>query len=317
MQRYLLRRLLLMVPTLLGVSFVVFVIVRAVPGDIVDLISGDFGAADPAVKEAIRKDFGLEGNIVSQYVRWLGDIVQLDMGKSLISGRTVTSELSNRMPVTFQLGIMAILFSLLIAVPIGIISAVRQDTWADYAGRSFAIGLLAAPGFWIAILLISMAGRYAKWGVPPATYIEFADNPIGNIKLMLMPSIILGGGLSGSVMRFTRSTMLETLRQDYIRTAWSKGLKERVIIVRHAMRNALIPVVTVVGLQLPVLVGGTVIIESVYSIPGMGRYYISAIDSKDYPVIQGINIIVAIVVVFANLGVDMLYSVIDPRIRYS
>ncbi|MCZ7577306.1 MAG: ABC transporter permease [Dehalococcoidia bacterium] len=154
-------------------------------------------------------------------------------------------------------------------------------------------------------------------GVPPATYIEFTDNPIGNIKLMLMPSIILGGGLSGSVMRFTRSTMLETLRQDYIRTAWSKGLQERVIIVRHAMRNALIPVVTVVGLQLPVLVGGTVIIESVYSIPGMGRYYISAIDSKDYPVIQGINIIVAIVVVFANLGVDMLYSVIDPRIRYS
>lgn len=203
------------------------------------------------------------------------------------------------------------------AVPIGIISAIRQDTWADYAGRSFAIGLLAAPGFWIAILLISMAGRYFKWGVPPATYIEFTDNPIGNIKLMLMPSIILGGGLSGSVMRFTRSTMLETLRQDYIRTAWSKGLQERVIIVRHAMRNALIPVVTVVGLQLPVLVGGTVIIESVYSIPGMGRYYISAIDSKDYPVIQGINIIVAIVVVFANLGVDMLYSVIDPRIRYS
>ncbi|MCL4242115.1 MAG: ABC transporter permease, partial [Dehalococcoidia bacterium] len=199
MQRYLLRRLLLMVPTLIGVSFVVFVIVRAVPGDIVDLISGDFGAADPAVKEAIRKDFGLEGNIVSQYVRWLGDIVQLDMGKSLISGRTVTSELSNRMPVTFQLGIMAICFSLLIAVPIGIISAIRQDTWADYAGRSFAIGLLAAPGFWIAILLISMAGRYFKWGVPPATYIEFTDNPIGNIKLMLMPAIILGGGLSGSV----------------------------------------------------------------------------------------------------------------------
>lgn len=317
MQRYILRRLLLMIPTLIGVSFVVFLIVRAVPGDVVDLIAGDFGAADPATKEALRKEFGLEGNIVAQYVRWLGDIVQFDLGKSLISGRTVTSELQSRLPVTFQLGLMAIFFSLLIAVPIGIISAVRQDTWADYIGRSFAIGLLAAPGFWIAILLISMAGRYFTWGVPPATYVEFADDPIANLKLMFMPSLILGGGLSGSVMRFTRSTMLETLRQDYIRTAWSKGLQERVIIVRHAMRNALIPVVTVVGLQLPILVGGTVIIESVYAIPGMGRYYIAAIDSKDYPVIQGINIIVAIVVVFSNLGVDLLYSVIDPRIRYS
>lgn len=317
MQRYILRRLLLMIPTLIGVSFVVFLIVRAVPGDVVDLIAGDFGAADPATKEALRKEFGLEGNIVAQYVRWLGDIVQFDLGKSLISGRTVTSELQSRLPVTVQLGLMAIFFSLLIAVPIGIISAVRQDTWADYIGRSFAIGLLAAPGFWIAILLISMAGRYFTWGVPPATYVEFADDPIANLKLMFMPSLILGGGLSGSVMRFTRSTMLETLRQDYIRTAWSKGLQERVIIVRHAMRNALIPVVTVVGLQLPILVGGTVIIESVYAIPGMGRYYIAAIDSKDYPVIQGINIIVAIVVVFSNLGVDLLYSVIDPRIRYS
>ncbi len=317
MQRYILRRLLLMIPTLIGVSFVVFLIVRAVPGDVVDLIAGDFGAADPATKEALRKEFGLEGNIVAQYIRWLGDIVQFDLGKSLISGRTVTSELQSRLPVTFQLGLMAIFFSLLIAVPIGIISAVRQDTWADYIGRSFAIGLLAAPGFWIAILLISMAGRYFTWGVPPATYVEFADDPIANLKLMFMPSLILGGGLSGSVMRFTRSTMLETLRQDYIRTAWSKGLQERVIIVRHAMRNALIPVVTVVGLQLPILVGGTVIIESVYAIPGMGRYYIAAIDSKDYPVIQGINIIVAIVVVFSNLGVDLLYSVIDPRIRYS
>lgn len=317
MQRYILRRLLLMVPTLLGVTFVVFVIVRAVPGDVVDLVLGEFGAGDQATKEAIRKEFGLEGNIAAQYIRWLGDIVQFDLGKSLISNRDVTSELRNRLPVTFQLGIMAICFSLLIAVPVGVISAIRQDTWADYAGRSFAIALLAAPNFWIAILLISLAARYFQWGVPPAKYITFTDDPIGNLKLMFMPSVILGGALSGSVMRFTRSSMLEVLRQDYIRTAWAKGLRERVIIVRHAMRNALIPVVTVVGLQLPVLVGGTVIIESVYSIPGMGRYYVSSIDQRDYPVIQAVNIVVALVVVFANLTVDVLYSVIDPRIRYS
>jgi peptide/nickel transport system permease protein len=317
MQRYIARRLLLMIPTLFGVTFVVFFIIRAVPGDVVDLVLGEFGAGDQAAKEAIRREFGLEGNIIAQYVRWLGDIVRLDLGHSLISNREVTSELRNRLPVTFQLGAMAIFFSLLIAIPVGVVSAIRQDTPADYIGRSLAIGLLAAPNFWIAILLIMLAARYFPWGVPPATYIPLSEDPAGNLKLMFMPALILGGALSGSVMRFTRSSMLEVLRQDYIRTAWAKGLRERVIIIRHAMRNALIPVVTVVGLQLPVLVGGTVIIETVYSIPGMGRYYVSSIDQKDYPVIQAVNIVVALVVIFANLTVDLLYSVIDPRIRYS
>lgn len=317
MQRYILRRLLLMIPTLFGVTFVVFIVVRSVPGDVISTVLGDFGAASPETKEALKEEFGMNGNIVGQYVRWLGDLAQFDLGHSLISNRTVKSELANRMPVTFQLSLMAIFFSLLIAIPVGILSAVRQDRWPDYIGRSFAVAILAAPGFWIGILLIAMAGRYFQWGVPPATYIEFQDDPIGNLKLMTMPAIILGGGLSGSVMRFTRSTMLETLRQDYIRTAWSKGLRERVIIIRHAMRNALIPVVTVVGLQLPVLVGGSVIIEQVYAIPGMGRYYVTSINQHDYPVIQGVNIIIALVVVFANLGVDLLYSVIDPRIRYA
>ncbi len=306
-----------MIPTLFGVTFVVFIVVRSVPGDVISTVLGDFGAASPETKEALKEEFGMNGNIVGQYVRWLGDLAQFDLGHSLISNRTVKSELANRMPVTFQLSLMAIFFSLLIAIPVGILSAVRQDRWPDYIGRSFAVAILAAPGFWIGILLIAMAGRYFQWGVPPATYIEFQDDPIGNLKLMTMPAIILGGGLSGSVMRFTRSTMLETLRQDYIRTAWSKGLRERVIIIRHAMRNALIPVVTVVGLQLPVLVGGSVIIEQVYAIPGMGRYYVTSINQHDYPVIQGVNIIIALVVVFANLGVDLLYSVIDPRIRYA
>jgi len=166
-------------------------------------------------------------------------------------------------------------------------------------------------------MLITMAGKYFTWGVPPKNYIEFTADPIGNLRMLAMPAIILGAGLSGGVMRFTRSTMLEVLRQDYVRTAWSKGLRERVIITRHVMRNALIPVVTVVGLQLPILVGGTVIIETVYSIPGMGRYYVASVNQLDYPVIQAINVIVALVVVFANLGVDLIYSVLDPRIRYS
>lgn len=316
MQRYIIRRLLLMIPTLLGVTFVVFVLVRSVPGDIADIIT-DGGSADQATKDAVRKEYSLDQNIPTQYVRWLGSVVRLDLGKSILSHRPVSEELKHRLPVTFELGILAIFFSMLIALPVGIISAVRQDTAADYIGRSFAIGLLAAPGFWIAILLITLAGQYFTWGVPPREYIAFTDNPLGNLRMLAVPAMILGGGLSGGVMRFTRSTMLETLRQDYIRTAWSKGLRERSIIIRHALRNALIPVVTVVGLQLPLLVGGAVIIEQIYSIPGIGRYYIAATNQHDYPIIQGINLVVATVVVFANLGVDLVYSILDPRIRYT
>jgi len=317
MQRYIARRLLLMIPTLLGVTFIVFVMVRAVPGDVIDQILGDFGAGDTATKQALVEEYQLDDNIVVQYIEWLGDIVRLDFGSSIISNRPVTEELSHRLPVTLELSFLAVIFSMMIAIPVGIISAIRQDTILDYVCRSFAIGLLAIPGFWVALMLITFAGRYFTWGVPPREYIEFTEDPIGNIRMLMMPALILGAGLSGGVMRFTRSTMLEVLRQDYVRTAWSKGLRERVVITRHVMRNALIPVVTVVGLQLPILVGGTVIIETVYSIPGMGRYYVASVNQLDYPVIQAINVIVALVVVFANLGVDLLYSVLDPRIRYS
>jgi peptide/nickel transport system permease protein len=272
MQRYIARRLLLMIPTLLGVTFVVFLMVRAVPGDVIDQILGDYGAGDAETKAALRKEYSLDGNVVTQYVRWLGNLAQFDFGKSIISNRTVTSELKNRLPVTLELSFLAIFFSLLIAIPVGIISAIRQDSAADYISRTFAISLLAVPGFWVGLMLITMAGRYFTWGVPPKNYINFQDDPIGNLRMLSVPAMILGAGLSGGVMRFTRSAMLEVLRQDYVRTAWSKGLRERVIITRHVMRNALIPVVTVVGLQLPILVGGTVIIETVYSIPGMGRF---------------------------------------------
>lgn len=317
MQRYIIRRLLLMIPTLIGVTFIVFILVRSVPGDVVDLISGDYGSMDPAAKEALKKDLGLDRNIPEQYVEWLGKIVRFDFGQSILSSRSVNSELSSRIPRTVELGVLAIIISLIIAIPIGVISAVRQDSIADYAGRSFAIGLLAAPSFWIAIMLITLASRYFVWGVPPNKYVGFAEDPIANIKFMLVPSFLLGAALAGGVMRFARSSMLEVLRQDYIRTAWSKGLRERVIVVRHAMRNGLIPVITVVGLQLPILVGGSVIIEQIYNIPGMGRYYIAAINQHDYPVIEAINIVIALVVVFSNLAVDLLYGVIDPRIRYS
>ena len=306
-----------MIPTLFGLTFLVFMMVRLVPGDIVALIAGDFGATSPDVRDAILADFGLDQNIPQQYVLWLGDLLRFDLGTSLISGRTVSSELSSRLPITIELGVLALFFTVAIGIPIGIISAIRQNTVSDYVGRSFAVGMLAAPNFWIALILIALAGRYFTWGVPPAIYISITENPISNLKFMIVPAIILGASTSGGVMRFTRTAMLEVLRQGYSRTAWSKGLQERVVITRHALKNALIPVVTVIGLGLPQLVGGSVIVEVVYSIPGMGRYYIAAVQSLDFPVVQAINLVSALVVLFGNLIVDISYSWLNPRNRYS
>jgi peptide/nickel transport system permease protein len=306
-----------MIPTLFGLTALVFMMVRLVPGDIVALIAGDFGATDPATRDAILADFSLDKNPAEQYVLWLADIFRFDLGTSLLSGRTVTSELSNRLPVTIELGLLALFFNVAVGIPVGIISAIRQNSVSDYVGRSFAVGMLAAPNFWIALILIALAGRYFRWGVPPAVYVGITENPVSNIKFMLVPAVILGASASGGIMRFTRTAMLEVLRQDYIRTAWSKGLQERVVIVRHALKNALIPVVTVIGLGIPGIVGGSIIIEQVYSIPGMGRYYLSSIQQLDFPVVQAVNLVSALVVLFGNLVVDISYSWLNPRIRYS
>lgn len=317
MQQYIARRLLLTIPTLLGVTMVVFVLVRAVPGDITALIAGDFGAVDADTKAAMLKEFGLDSNIAVQYVRWLGDMVRLDFGTSLISGRDVGSELARRLPITIELALLGQVLAVGMAIPIGVISAIRQNSASDYIGRSIAIGFLAAPNFWLGLILIVLAARYFRWGVPPANYVHFLDNPIGNLKMLFVPAIILGTGGSGGIMRYTRTTMLEVLRQDYVRTAWSKGLNERTIVIRHVLRNALIPVVTLIGLGLPGLIGGTVLIEVIYAIPGMGRYFVSAINVLDFPVVQAVVLVTAIAVIYSNLLVDLLYSVIDPRIRYS
>jgi peptide/nickel transport system permease protein len=317
MQKYIIRRLALMIPTLVGLSMIVFLMVRIVPGDVVSLIAGDFGAVSPETKQALLKEFGLADNIPVQYWNWSRQMLTGDLGTSIISGRSVTNELSSRLPVTFELGILAIIVSSIVAVPIGVISAIRQNSVADYAGRSVAIGFLAAPNFWIAIMLITFASKFFKWGVPSTTYPDLFDNPVANLKFMAVPAMLLGLGLSGSVMRYTRSAVLEVMRQDYVRTAHAKGLAERVVVTRHVLRNALVPVITVIGLQLPVVIGGTVIIESIYSIPGMGRYYISSINQLDFPVIQAINLVVATFTVFSILAVDLLYSVLNPRIRYS
>lgn len=317
MQKYILRRLLLMVPTMFGLTLLVFVMLRLLPGDIVTVIQGEFGSADKATRDAILKDFQLDEAVPIQYVKWVGRMVRFDLGKSLISGRSVQDELSTRVPVTFELGILALIFNIAVGIPIGILSAIRQNSAVDYAGRTIAVALLAAPGFWVALIIISMAGRYFQWAVPSTTYVSLFEDPVRNLKLLLVPAMILGGAGSGGVMRFTRTAMLEVLRQDYIRTAWSKGLQERTVILRHALKNALIPVVTVIGLSIPGLVGGAVIIETVYSIPGVGRYYISAVNTHDLPIVQAVNVMTSLVVIFANLAVDITYSWLNPRIRYS
>ena len=317
MQKYIFRRLILMVPTMFGLTLLVFVMLRLLPGDILSAIQGEYGAGDKATRDAILKDFQMDEAAPLQYVKWAGRMLTFDLGKSLMSGRSVQDELSTRLPVTFELGILALIFNVSIGIPIGILSAIRQNSAVDYAGRTIAIGLLAAPGFWIALLIISFAGRYFQWAVPSTTYVSLFEDPIRNFKLLLVPAMILGGAGSGGLMRFTRTAMLEVLRQDYIRTAWSKGLQERTVILRHALKNALIPVITVIGLSIPALVGGAVIIETVYSIPGVGRYYISAVNTHDLPIVQAVNVMTALVVVFANLAVDITYSWLNPRIRYS
>jgi peptide/nickel transport system permease protein len=314
MHLYLARRLLLVVPTLLGVTIVVFSMVRLLPGDAVSMLLQDYAYAKDA--DELRARLGLDLPVHVQYFTWLGGLLQGNLGASLRSNQSVTIELSNRMPVTAELGLMAMAIGLLIAVPVGVISAVRQDTRTDYLARSLSIGMLAIPGFWLGTLVITLPSIWWQW-TPPLRYTKLWDDPARNLGQMIIPSIILGIALSGTVMRLTRGQMLEVLRQDYVRTAAAKGLREWAIVIRHALRNAFIPVLTLLGLEVAIVVGGAVVIESVFALPGMGRYLLEGIQYRDYPVIQALNLIFATVIVLANLLVDLLYAWFDPRVRYS
>ncbi len=320
MRAYVIRRLLLIIPTLFLVSVIVFVAMRIMPGDIVDLIisvrapSGETDVV--ALREEIRTDLELDKPIYAQYGNWVGRIlVHGDFGDSYWTRKSVMEDISNSIPVSIELGIFAVIIGLLIAIPVGIYSAIRQDTVGDYLGRSFAIFCIAVPGFWLAIMVMIFPSAYWGWS-PPMQYVSFLDNLAGNLRIMAIPAVILGMGMSGTTMRMTRTMMLEVLRQDYVRTAWSKGLKERTVILRHAVKNALIPIVTLVGMQLPILVGGAVIIEQIFNLPGVGRLMLAALFNRDYPTVSAINVLVAVFVLMINLVVDMIYAYLDPRIRY-
>jgi peptide/nickel transport system permease protein len=275
-------------------------------------VEADMGEIDREYLEGL---LGLDKPLLVQYGVWITGVFQGDFGESLWSRRDVAKELFGRLPVSFELGLMAMIFGLAIAIPIGIVSAIRQDSIGDYAGRTVAIAALSLPNFWVATMVIVFPSIWWGW-TPPLEYIKFSHNPVGNIGQFAIPALIMGMNMSGRIMRMTRTMMLEVLRQDYIRTAWAKGLRERVVVLTHAMRNALIPIVTLLGMIMPVMIMGGVILEAIFNLPGIGSRLVSAISERDYPYISGINLILATFILFVNLLVDLTYSYLDPRIRY-
>ncbi len=333
MKAYIIRRLLLVIPTLFILSILVFLSVRFIPGDVIDGMAARMEAAGGAVidREALEHMLGLDMPVHVQYGRWMGvlptpdgvtgeshlkGLLQGTLGESMMPGHfTVEERILGRLPVTIELGVLAIVISLLIALPVGIYSAIRQDTGADYVGRTIAIIGLATPNFWLAIMVMLYPAIWWGWA-PPMELIPFTEDPLGNLGVFIIPSLILGTAMSASTMRMTRTMMLEVLRQDYVRTAWSKGLKERVVVMRHAIKNALIPIVTLVGLQLPILVGGAVIMENIFNLPGLGRLMLLALKERDYAVVSGVNLVLATVVMGVNLLIDLIYPYLDPRVRY-
>lgn len=315
MQRYILGRILLLAPTLFGVSLVIFVIMRLLPGDVaVIALGGGQGVSEEQIKD-YRRQLGLDTSYARQYADWIGGLLTLDVGDSLLSKEPISAELRDRLPVTAELAVLAVVFSTLIAVPIGVVSAVYQDRAPDYAFRIFSILGLALPLFWIQSLVRNLIlPKYVHW-LPPPGYANPWEDLSTNLQQMWLPVLLLGYAQSAIISRMTRSTMLDVLREDYIRTARAKGLRGQVVIIRHAVRNALLPVLTLAAIQLGVLLGGAAITESVFGLPGIGRYVVDSIRNRDYPVVQAVVMLVASIYVLLNLLVDLAYGMIDPRVR--
>jgi len=309
-------RLLSLIPVLWGVSVLVFLLIHLIPGNALQMFLGTQVEMTPAQLDQLRRLFGLNKSLPLQYADWLVRLLRGDFGVSLRTSRAVLPDILNRLPVSAELTLLALLVALAIAVPVGILSALRRGTPADAAIRILGLVGLSIPNFWLGtMLLLLLPGRVlpiASIGV----YLRFFANPVGNLTVMVLPAFSLGIALAAVVMRFVRSSLLEVLGADYIRTARAKGLRELLVIDRHALRNALIPVITVIGFQAGYLLGGTVVIEEVFALPGMGRFALAAINQRDYPVVQGVVLIIAVLFVLTNIAVDVLYAYVDPRVRY-
>jgi peptide/nickel transport system permease protein len=315
MHKYIIRRLLLAIPVLLLSSLIVFGLMRVMPGDALTALMAESGNVGERELQKLRKDLGLDLPYYEQYLIWLWQMVSLNPGYSIFTSEPIPVALKKSIPVTIELALLAMILGLVIAIPLGVLSATRQDKPSDYVGRLIAISGLSLPDFWLGTLVITFAAIWFGW-IPPLGYVSVWESPWTNLQQFLLPAAVLGFRLSAATMRMTRSTLLEVLREDYVRTAWAKGLGERVIIYKHALKNALIPVVTIIGGQLGTLLAGTVIVETIFALPGMGRLTVEAILYRDYPIVQTNVMLVAGTLVTLNLLVDLTYAWLDPRIHY-
>jgi len=316
MRRYILKRLLLMIPTLLGVAVLVFLMLRVAPGDIVELKYAGTGAFAP--KEAIEREraqLGLDKPLWHQFVSWMWGIIRFDFGNSMWTGRPITQEIRIRLELSLQLAVMTTLVAIFLSIPLGTLAALRQDTWIDYSVRIFSIAGLSFPSFWLGIIIILGFLIFFKW-LPPLIFTSFWVDPKANLTQLIWPALAVGYRYSAVATRMTRSAVLEVLREDYIRTARAKGLWEKVILVRHALKNALLPVITVIGLEFAFLIGGLVVTEQVFNLNGIGMLFVESITRRDYTMTQALVLLVSFVFIFVNFVVDLLYAWLDPRIRY-
>jgi len=314
---YLAKRLLLIVPTLFGVAAVVLVIMRVIPGDVSLLILGgdQTGRIDPQQLAAMRHQLGLDQPLAVQFGAWLWGVLRLDFGTSLWTGQPVIEEVLIRLPLSLEVAILATIVSVLLAIPLGMLAAVRQDTWVDYVIRVVSIGGQAIPSFWVGILVILFLVIYFGWG-PPLEFTPPWVDPWANFQQLVWPVLTIGYRYAAVTTRMTRSTVLEVLREDYIRTAWAKGLRERAVVIRHALKNAMLPVITLVGTEFAFLIGGLVVTETVFTLNGVGRFVVDAVAHRDYPVVQALVFLIALCFVIVNLLIDLTYAWLDPRIRY-
>ena len=310
---YVLKRVLFTIPTLIGISIVIFFMVRLLPGDIIDVLAGADVGANAEVRERAREQLGLTGSYPEQYWRWISGVLQGDLGFSYRNTQPVSEILLHALPITIELVLLGLLIAVVIGLPLGVLSAVKRDSRHDYAARVGGLIGISIPSFWLATLLLLFTSRVLHW-VPPLTYTPFYKDPIRNLSQFILPAISISVFTLAIVMRMVRATMLEVLGQDYVRTARAKGVRRKVVISRHALRNALIPVVTIVGFEIGILMGGSAIVEIIFGLPGIGNTLINAIFNRDYPVVQGATMLLAFIFIFANLFVDLLYGVLDPRI---
>ena len=314
MARFVARRLVYLIPTLIGISMIIFVLMRVIPGDVAAIMLGDY--ANPRDVREVTESLGLDKPVVVQYGEWMFGLLQGNPGVSLYNGKSVLAELLRAIPVSAELAVLGVLFSLALGMPLGLLSAVKHDSGADQVSRLVSVLGISVPNFWLAILMLTFLSVWFNWN-PPVYYRSFLESPLANLQQMLIPTITLGMFQMALVSRMTRSSLLEVLRQDYIRTARAKGLGERMVIYRHALKNALIPVVTIVGLNFGVLLGGIVVIEQITGLPGVGRLTLHAIDRRDFAQIQVNVLFFGVVYALSNLVVDMTYGFLDPRIRQS